>query len=152
MSKFTLRAKILVNYHWKILNSSHLSVTNYINEFWWLFLKPLGVCSRFLPLRSSSAVGKAHAALRAPRPQPPPRAPPVMAPPPPPPQRVWQNWTELMMDERFLSRFFHVYFSPGDRRVLPQVGNRARYGCRAGCIPCFNFSLNFECKKPNFTN
>ncbi|KAF4519846.1 hypothetical protein B566_EDAN006860 [Ephemera danica] len=72
--------------------------------------------SRFLPLRSGSA-GKAHAALRAPRP-PPPRAP--MTAPPPPPPRTWSSWQDLMMDERFLAKFFYIYFAPGERRALAQ--------------------------------
>ncbi|XP_065342467.1 F-box/LRR-repeat protein 16 [Cloeon dipterum] len=73
--------------------------------------------SRFLALRSTSAVGKAHAALRAPRPPPRTVPPPQVKAAP----RVWHSWSDLMMDERFLARFFHIYFAPSDRKTLPQV-------------------------------
>jgi hypothetical protein len=86
--------------------------------------------SRFLPLRSGSA-GKAHAALRAPRP-PPPRAP--MTAPPPPPPRTWLSWPDLLSDERFLAKFFYTYFTPGERRSLAQVGRQlCKHKCYAGC-------------------
>jgi hypothetical protein len=64
-----------------------------------------------------------------------------MTAPPPPPPRTWHTWHDLMMDERYLARFFNGYFSPGDRRALAQVGRQPyEQACSPGCIYTYSFS------------